>query len=112
MQRTEPRGSATDPPPRVCWVARTERSPGFGTSLAFPVFPVAIVSEEPGHGGQVPVTVAGPRRVSTGFRVAPFVLLQFFCCAILSAVPPGRKRSLQPRLDPASLREICAPLLL
>jgi hypothetical protein len=28
---------ATDPPPRVSMVARTERSPGFGTPLAFPV---------------------------------------------------------------------------
>ena len=28
---------ATYPPPRVCMVARTERSPGFGPSLAFPV---------------------------------------------------------------------------
>jgi hypothetical protein len=87
-------------------VARTERSPGFGTSLAFPVFPVAVLSEEPGRRGQVPVTVAGPRRSFTGFRVAPFVFFQFFCCASLLAVPPGRKRSFQPSLDPGSLREI------
>jgi hypothetical protein len=30
-------GHATNPPPRVFMVARTERSPGFGTPLAFPV---------------------------------------------------------------------------
>ena len=32
-----PSGHATDPPPRAFMVARTERSPGFGTPLAFPV---------------------------------------------------------------------------
>jgi hypothetical protein len=37
MNDGELRRHATDPPPRAAMVARTERSPGFGTPLAFPV---------------------------------------------------------------------------
>jgi hypothetical protein len=60
---------ATDPPPRVLLVARTKRSPGFGPSLAFPVAQwrrerrVGLIEA-------VPVTVAGPHRCCTGFRVS------------------------------------------
>jgi hypothetical protein len=51
-------------------VARTARSPGFGTPLAFPVSQWRF-EWRPGRKGQVPVTVAGPRRTFTGFRVIP-----------------------------------------
>jgi hypothetical protein len=50
-------------PPRVNEVARAERSPGFGPSLAFPVSQWRVE-----RGGWLPVTVAGPRRICTGFR--------------------------------------------
>jgi hypothetical protein len=64
------------PSPEGCVVARTERSPGFGTPLAFPVAQWRcewrLASD-----ARCPVTVAGPRRIYTGFRVAPFVVV---CC--------------------------------
>ena len=62
---------ATDPPPRVHLVARTERSPGFGPSLAFPVAQWRV-SEDVASAEAVPVTVAGPHRCCTGFRASPF----------------------------------------
>jgi hypothetical protein len=43
---------ATNPPPRVFAVARTERSPGFGPPLAFPVSQWRL-SGVPGRKGQV-----------------------------------------------------------
>jgi hypothetical protein len=48
-------------------VAREQRSPGFGPSLAFPV---AQWRRERGY---APVTVAGPRRIHTGFRASALV---------------------------------------
>src|SRR5690606_29996628 len=54
------------PPPRVTVVARTERSPGSGPSSAFPVSQWHVDEVD------VPVTVAGPRRIRTGFRASPF----------------------------------------
>jgi hypothetical protein len=56
------------PPPRGCVVAREQRSPGFGPSLAFPVAQW-LVSEV-----NAPVTVAGPRRICTGFRASALVM--------------------------------------
>jgi len=47
-------------------VARTERSPGSGRPLAFPV------SQWRHERVTMPDTVAGPRRTFTGFRVSPF----------------------------------------
>ena len=87
-------------------VARTERSPGFGTPLAFPVSQWRAEWRAWPMMARVPVTVAGPRRCSTGFRVAPFVFLQFFCWASLSAPPTGRKGSLELGSDPGSLGEV------
>src|ERR671921_455106 len=72
-RREDPVGHATDPPPRVFEVARRERSPGFGTPLAFPVSQWRSEWRSDPR-GQFPVTVAGPRRIYTGFRVAPFVI--------------------------------------
>src|SRR5215218_9731193 len=67
-----------------------ERSPGFGIPLAFPVSQWRL-SGGLAREGRVPVTVAGPRRICTGFRVAPFVIA---CTAALVY-----------RLTPAAARE-------
>ena len=71
-------GHATNPPPRALrW---HERRGLLASGLHSPSrFPSGLLSGEPGLEGQVPVTVAGPRRSCTGFRVAPFVFLQLFC---------------------------------
>jgi hypothetical protein len=91
-------------------VARTERSPGFGTPLAFPVAQWRLEwSAWPP--GQAPVTVAGPRRYCTGFRVAPFVLVQLYCSASLRIPPPGRKGCLELGLQPCALALVDLPLL-
>jgi hypothetical protein len=75
--------NATDPPPRVLLVARTERSPGFGPSLAFPVDPYGAPQwhreRRVGLPEAVPVTVAGPHRCCTGFRASPFA---FYDCVM------------------------------
>src|SRR5215213_2395563 len=75
--------NATDPPPRVLLVARTERSPGFGPSLAFPVDPEGAPQwrreRRVGLTEAVPVTVAGPHRCCTGFRASPFA---FYNCVM------------------------------
>jgi hypothetical protein len=61
------RADATDPPPRVCEVARTGSSPGSGPSRsAFPTGGQWLVRADV---CELPVTVAGPRRSLTGFRV-------------------------------------------
>ena len=60
------RGTPPVPPPRELVVARTERSPGFGPPLAFPV------SQWRRERSNLPVTVAGPRRICTGFRKSAF----------------------------------------
>jgi hypothetical protein len=57
-------------------VARTERSPGFGPPLAFPVSQWLMSGVSAGSIRQMPVTVAGPRRHQTGFRASPFVGLR------------------------------------
>jgi hypothetical protein len=64
-----PHDHATVPSPEGHLVARTERSPGFGPNARLPGSnPVARRAVEE----HLPVTVAGPRRICTGFRVAPF----------------------------------------
>ena len=75
-------------------VARTERSPGFGTPLAFPVSQW-LREWSAWLYNQAPVTVAGPRRVCTGFRVAPFVLVQLYCSASLWSPAAARKGCFQ-----------------
>jgi hypothetical protein len=92
-------------------VARTERSPGFGTPLAFPVAQWRLEwSAWPE--GQAPVTVAGPRRYYTGFRVAPFVLVQLYCSASLRTPPARRKGRLELGLQSCALTLVHLPLLL
>jgi hypothetical protein len=68
---------ATNPPPEglrggtngeVSWLRASTRLPGFPVALEWRAWP---------QWARLPVTVAGPRRSSTGFRVAPFVLLRF-----------------------------------
>src|SRR4051812_27906253 len=65
-------GHATNPPPRVSWwhERRGLLASGLHSPSRFPsgsrVEGLAIVA-------RLPVTVAGPRRSCTGFRVAPFV---------------------------------------
>ena len=61
---TLPRGLHGGTNGEVSWLRDSTRLPGF---------PVAFLSGEPGLKGQVPVTVAGPRRICTGFRKSPFV---------------------------------------
>src|SRR4051812_18872113 len=68
-----PIGHATDPPPRVFAVAR--RRGLLASGLHSPSrFPSGVLSGGLTREGRVPVTVAGPRRTCTGFRVAPFVI--------------------------------------
>ena len=67
----EPSSTPPTLPRGCCMVARTERSPGFGPSLAFPVSQWRH-ERSAGLEGAVPVTVAGPRRYCTGFRASPF----------------------------------------
>jgi hypothetical protein len=84
------------PSPEGFMVARTARSPGFGTSLAFPVS--QWLSEwRPGRVGQVPVTVAGPRRICTGFRISPFVCLQLFLQRLVYWFRPPAAREVSNR---------------
>jgi hypothetical protein len=70
---------ATNPPPRVSYGGTNGEVSWLRDSTRLPGFPVAI-EWSAGHEGQFPVTVAGPRRFCTGFRVAPFV---FVCTAAL-----------------------------
>src|ERR687893_2168000 len=87
-------GRATNPPPRASWWH--EQRGLLASGLHSPSrFPSGVLSGEPGREGQVPVTVAGPRRTSTGFRVSPFVLLQFSSVASLSVPAFDRKRRLE-----------------
>jgi len=60
--------SATIPPARELQVARTERSPGFGLPARLPEFLHSVAVSR----YDMPVTVAGPRRICTGFRISPF----------------------------------------
>ena len=91
-------------------VARTERSPGFGTPLAFPVAQWRL-EWSAWRKGQAPVTVAGPRRYCTGFRVAPFVLVQLFRSASLWIPPARRKGCLELSLESRALPLVGLPLL-
>ena len=99
---------ATDPPPRVLLVARTERSPGFGPSLAFPVAQwrrerrVGLIEA-------VPVTVAGPHRCYTGFRASPFAYFSCVARSRLRGRPPGRKYVRQLCSEPRSVRHVAGP---
>ena len=70
---------ATNPPPRVFAVATNGEVSWLRASTRLPGFPVAFGVEGLAAMARLPVTVAGPRRSCTGFRVAPFVLLRLFC---------------------------------
>ena len=84
-------------------VARTERSPGFGPPLAFPV------AQWRHERSDAPVTVAGPRRRHTGFRASPFADLTS-AASLPAARLPG-KGGLELRLEPLPPLEIPGPLL-
>src|SRR5690606_28612162 len=93
-----------NPPPRVQQVARTERSPGFGSPSAFPPDYRQWLS----GWSKLPVTVAGPRRTCTGFRASAFAGTSNVR-ASLDRSPPRRKcavrsgatrkRALEPGLE-------------
>src|SRR5690242_5595292 len=90
-------------------VARTERSPGFGAPLAFPVTQW-LMSGVPDLAVKLPVTVAGPRRHFTGFRVAPFVISIVRQGASLGTPPARRKRGLELGLQSRSFSLVADPI--
>ncbi len=65
---------ATNPPPRVLYGGTNGEVSWLRDSTRLPGFPSGD-EWRAGLEGQLPVTVAGPRRHCTGFRVAPFVFL-------------------------------------
>lgn len=73
--------------------------------------PSGVLSGAPGLKGQAPVTVAGPRRYCTGFRVAPFVLVQLYRRASLRIPPARRKGGFEFRFQPSALCLVDLPLL-
>ena len=94
------RGPSSAPPtlPRGCSWWR-ERRGLLASGLRSPSrFPSGVVSEVPAVGA-VPVTVAGPRRIFTGFRASPFAC--FNCSAAGQSIgcAPGRKSRLELRLE-------------
>src|SRR5689334_11886921 len=74
-------------------------------------FPSGFVSGAPGY-SQAPVTVAGPRRICTGFRVAPFVLVRLSCSASLWTPPASRKGCFQLCFQLGAAHLIRLPLFL
>src|SRR5918994_1577937 len=72
-------------------------------------FPSGVVSGGSGLQWPGPVTVAGPRRTCTGFRVAPFVWLQLYGSASLSARLLVRKSSLELLFQPGPSADVGAP---
>jgi hypothetical protein len=71
-----PIGLATDPPPRAFMVARTERSPGFGTPLAFPVSQWRSEWRAWPMMARYPLQWRGRAGIAPASEQAPFVLFQ------------------------------------
>jgi hypothetical protein len=101
---------ATDPPPRAFMVARTERSPGFGTPLAFPVSQWRFEWSSWPMRARYPLQWRGRAGIAPASEQAPFVLLQLFRSGSLSARFAGRKGCLQLGLESSSLLQVGAPL--
>ena len=100
---TLPRGLHGGTNGEVSWLRDSTRLPGF---------PVALLSGEPGREGQVPVTVAGPRRICTGFRVSPFVWSSVVQQRLVYWLWRSRRKGrLQLGLEPATLGLVGSPLL-
>jgi hypothetical protein len=89
-------GHATNPPPRASWWH--ERGGLLASGLHSPSrFPSGIVSGGLALKGQVPVTVAGPRRTCTGFRVSPFVFVSVFLPPLVYRFGPPTARDVSSR---------------
>jgi hypothetical protein len=84
-------GHATNPPPRVSAVARTERSPGFGPPPAFPVSQW-LWSGEPGRSGQVARYSGGAAPAFHRLPSSPVRVTSICSAAASLGNPPSRRK--------------------
>ena len=84
----------------VSWLRASTRLPGF---------PVAFGEESLAAMARLPVTVAGPRRSCTGFRVAPFVYFDCSAVASLGTLPLRRKGRFELCLELGTVCLVGAP---
>jgi len=87
-------------------VARTERSPGFGTPLAFPVSQWRAEWRAWPIMARYPLQWRGRAGVAPASELPRSCSFSFSAGVSLSALPPGRKRSLELGSDPGSLAEV------
>ena len=85
-RRREAAEHATNPPPRVCMVARTERSPGFGPPLAFPVSQWRM-SGAPASRAGCPLQWRGRAGIAPASEQSPFAY--FDCSAAAQSTGSG-----------------------
>jgi hypothetical protein len=91
-------------------VARTERSPGFGTPLAFPVSQWRSEWRAWPTRARYPLQWRGRAGIAPASEQAPFVFFQLFRSGSLSIRPIGRKGCLQLGLQSSSLVQVGVPL--
>jgi hypothetical protein len=99
-------GQRHQPSPEGFMVARTERSPGFGTPLAFPVSQWRAEWRAWPMMARYPLQWRGRAGVAPASELPRSCSFSFSAAASLSALPPGRKGSLELGSDPGSLGEI------
>ena len=78
-------------------VARAERSPGSGPPLAFPV------AQWRCERSVLPVTVAGPRRILTGFRASALATVSVVAKLCLGRLRSKPRRQISLELFPGLL---------
>ena len=99
-------GQRHQPSPEGFMVARTERSPGFGTPLAFPVSQWLAEWRAWPMMARYPLQWRGRAGVAPASELPRSCSFSFSAWASLSALSPGRKGSLELCLDPGSLGDV------